>query len=239
MESHSVSIAILAGGKGTRLRQVVWDRPKPLALVAGQSFLEHILARLGRDNFHEVTLCVGHMSEMVEATLGRERYGMRLRYSREQTPLDTAGALRHALPHLPGSHILGLNGDTFLDISYADFVARARGADTDAVLGLIRRADAGRYGRVLLDKTGRVRVFSEKAEGAAGWVNAGIYFFRRELLADLSAGPLSLERNVLPELAASGRLAAVPLECEFIDIGTPESYAQAQRLPQFASSAEK
>jgi len=233
MTPVSVSAVILAGGKGTRLRPVVSDRPKPLALVAGRSFLEHILNRLRHDGFGEAVLCVGYMADMVEAMLGPRNQGVRLHYSRENIPLDTAGAFRHALPHFSGSHILGLNGDTFIDTSYAHFVAQAIRVDADAVLGIVWSDDAGSYGRVLRDDAGTVVTFAEKGEAGSGWVNAGVYLFRRQMLVDLPTGPLSLERHVLPQLAASGRLASVALECAFIDIGTPESYARAQALPQF------
>jgi len=96
--------AILAGGLGTRLRSVVSDRPKVLALVRGQPFLAYLLDQLGEAGIRRVVLLTGYKGEQIEETFG-SRYGnIQLEYSAETEPLGTAGALRLALPKLfPGS----------------------------------------------------------------------------------------------------------------------------------------
>src|SRR5690349_15097040 len=110
--------AILAGGLGTRLRSVVSDRPKVLALVRGRPFLAYLLDQLGEADIRRVVLLTGYKGEQIEKTFG-SRYGnIDLEYSAETEPLGTAGALRLALPKLfanatVAGTVLMLNGDSF------------------------------------------------------------------------------------------------------------------------------
>src|SRR5438067_1667607 len=92
--------AILAGGLGTRLRSVVSDRPKVLALVRGQPFLAYLLDQLGAAGIRRVVLLTGYKGEQIEQTFGSRNGNIQLEYSAEPEPLGTAGALRLALPKL-------------------------------------------------------------------------------------------------------------------------------------------
>jgi D-glycero-alpha-D-manno-heptose 1-phosphate guanylyltransferase len=125
--------AILAGGLGTRLRSVVSDRPKVLALVRGKPFLAYLLDQLGEAGIRRVVLLTGYKGEQIEETFG-SRYGdIQLEYSAETEPLGTAGALRLALPKLfaaPTSNgdqaagtVLMLNGDSFCAADLNEFRA--------------------------------------------------------------------------------------------------------------------
>ena len=87
----NVTAYILAGGFGTRLRQVVADRPKALAEILGRPYIYHLLDGLARAGVHRVVLCTGHMADMLEAAVGSSYRGMDLLYSREDEPLGTGG----------------------------------------------------------------------------------------------------------------------------------------------------
>src|SRR5690242_9231679 len=108
-----VTVAILAGGLGTRLRPVVADRPMVLAEVLHRSFLSWWLDTLDRQGFRDVVLCTGFMADQVRNTYGSAYGRLQIRYSVEETPLGTGGALAKALPHLNSDPILVLNGDSF------------------------------------------------------------------------------------------------------------------------------
>ena len=232
---HDVSTAVLAGGLGTRLRAAVADRPKVLAPVAGRPFLTHLLDRLARAGAREVVLLTAHAAAQVRDALGEEYAGMRLRYSVEPAPLGTAGAVRQALPLLRSDTILLLNGDSYCDVDLAAFRRSHDGAATG--LTLTRVADASRFGRVRVAADGRVVDFEEKkADGRPGWINAGVYLLPRALLQGLDpARPASLERDLLPAWVAAGRVRGFRAGGRFIDIGTPESYAEAEAF--FAGAA--
>ena len=128
-----VTVAILAGGLGTRLRPAVADRPKVMAEVGGRPFLTRWLDCLAEQGFRRVVLCTGHRAAQVRAGLGTEHRGLSLSYSVETAPLGTGGALRHALPRLTSEVILVLNGDSYIGI------ARKLGIDLDDLLRASRR----------------------------------------------------------------------------------------------------
>src|ERR1051326_2110224 len=111
--SGAASAAILAGGLGSRLRSVVSDRPKVLAPVNGRPFLAILLDQLVESGAESVALCTGYLGEQVESAFGSVYRNLKIFYSREQSPLGTAGALRLGLPPLSARSILGMNGGSF------------------------------------------------------------------------------------------------------------------------------
>jgi NDP-sugar pyrophosphorylase family protein len=223
--------AILAGGLGTRLRSVVADRPKVLAPVAGRPFLFHLLDQLLSAAIEDVVLLIGHLGEQVREALGDSYQGMRLRYSSEPAPLGTGGALRHALPYLDAPQVLLLNGDSYCDADLGEFRRFRQARSATASLLLTRVPDTSRFGRVQMNYAGRVVRMDEKGRAGRGWINAGVYLFDRALIERLPpVSPLSLERDVLPPWIAAGKVVGFQPDGRFLDIGTPESYCDADNF---------
>ena len=102
---------VLAGGVGTRLRQVVPDLPKPMAPVAGRPFLEILLYFLARKGFTRVVLSLGFMADKVVAHFGDQFAGMELVYEIEHTPLGTGGAVRLGLTRIDVGQAMGDAGN--------------------------------------------------------------------------------------------------------------------------------
>lgn len=233
METQGIEQAvILAGGLGTRLRQVLADRPKAMAPFEGRPFLEYQLRALQAGGVRELVLCVGYLAETISGHFGDGAdWGLRVRYSVEPAPLGTGGALKLAEPLLADTFLL-LNGDTFLTCDLGALERHHREHRADMTLAVATETDAARYGSVAVGPDGRVTGFREKAsDGRAGYVNAGLAVLSRALLADLPAGgPLSLEREALAGWVATRRVYAFPVAGGFVDIGTPEGYEQFARL---------
>jgi NDP-sugar pyrophosphorylase family protein len=223
------SAIVLAGGLGTRLRAAVPDRPKPLAPVAGRPFVTHLLDDLEDAGVREAVLCVSHMADAVKAALGDRYRSIRLAYSREATPLGTGGAIRQALPQASSGTVLVANGDSLFRTDLRAFWEWHVARGLHASLLLARVEDAGRFGRVAFDNLGRITEFAEK-DGVRepGWINAGLYLLDRSRILSIPPGqPISLEKEVFPRwipLGLHGRTS----EGLFMDIGTPESYRQAE-----------
>jgi len=225
---------VLAGGLGTRLRSVVTDRPKVLALVAGRPYLAHLLDQLADAGLRRVVLCTGYRADQVRATFGTRYRELELLYSEEDRPLGTAGALRLALPQADSEILLVLNGDSYCaaDLSaFWRFHEGHRGSGHSASLVLTRVASTRRYGRVEINSNGAVTRFLEKgAVDGPGLINAGIYLLDRGVVEPIPAAqPVSLERDMFPSWIA-GSLYGFAASSAFIDIGTPESYAAADRF---------
>ncbi|HWG44466.1 MAG TPA: nucleotidyltransferase family protein [Gemmataceae bacterium] len=225
-----VTGVILAGGLGTRLRSRIADRPKVLAPVHGRPYLAYLLDQLAGAGLRNVVLLTGYLAEQIRSEFGDSYAHLRLAYSVEPSPLGTAGALRQALPHLLTPTVLLLNGDSYCAASLFDFreFHNRQGADFSLVLTPVE--DCSRYGKVCLGPDDRVLRFEEKSQGAgAGWVNAGIYLLSRSLIEEIPTGDsVSLERDMFPTWAADKRCFGFPCHAQFLDIGTPESYARAE-----------
>lgn len=222
---------IVAGGRGTRLGAIAADTPKPLLDVGGRPFVEHLLFELGRIGVEEVLLLVGpHRAAFARALRPARRSAPRLALISEPEPAGTAGALWHARRRLAPRFFL-LNGDSILDGNLLRLAAAM--AEDRAAAGAVAALavpDAARYGRIACAGD-RIVAFREKGAGGPGLVNAGVYLFDRErVLRQVARPPLSLERDVLPALAAEGALRAVRFAGRFIDIGLPDSLAEARGL---------
>ncbi len=219
---------ILAGGLGTRLRDVTGEAPKSMAQVAGRPFLAYLLLQLRRDGFRDVVVLTGYGADAIERYFGTGgSLGVDITYSREPLPLGTGGALRLAATRSPGERYLVMNGDSFLDIHvdalvHAHRSAVARGAV--ATVALARVPDAARFGTVEIDARGTVTRFVEKSAGSRGDINAGIYVLEASVIEAIEPDrPVSLEREILAGLVGRG-LMGIPYEAAFADIGVPESY---------------
>ena len=251
-----LTAAILCGGRGTRLRPVVADRPKVLAEVQGRAFLAHVLDRLAAYGIAKVVLCTGYRGDQVESLFGDSYGELRLLYSQEAAPLGTAGALRAALPLFQANPVLVMNGDSFCHADLRAFWAWHFAQEADGSVLLTRLANSDRYGRAHLDAAGRLVGFEEKSvEGGPGWINAGTYLLDLQLLETIPTGRfVSLEGEMLPlwlnvgsssaieregaaglDQAKGRRLYGYESQGRFLDIGTPESYAAADQF--FAEEA--
>lgn len=229
IELTAVTAAILAGGLGSRLRPVVSDRPKALANIGERPFLTYLFDQLVVAGAKDVVVCTGYLGDQIRMIFG-ESYGpLRLNYSRESTPLGTAGALRLALPLFNFDSVLVMNGDSYCDANLGEFWLWHGARHARVSLLLSRVLDTERFGQVQVDRDGKVTDFREKGTGQGlGWINAGIYLLSRDLLAEIPANrTVSLEREVFPNWIGRG-LYGFQSEARFMDIGTPEAYASAQ-----------
>jgi histidinol-phosphate phosphatase family protein len=230
MELSRVPVALLAGGLGTRLRSAISDRPKVLAQIGTRPFLAYLLDQVAASGCSSVVLCTGYLGEQIESVFGRNYNGLQITYSREPEPLGTGGALRLALPQLDSDWVLVMNGDSYCRIDLSDFWHWHCQRRASASIALARVMCSERYGVVDLDTAARVIAFSEKKNTGPGWINAGIYFLRRELIESVPPGTtVSLEREIFPhwiERNFYGYRAPGP----FLDIGTPEDLATAENF---------
>jgi NDP-sugar pyrophosphorylase family protein len=223
---------LLVGGLGKRLQSVVSTVPKPLARLGNVPFLQLLVLQLRSQGIRRMVMCTGHLGGQIEEEFGDGRnFGVSIEYSREASPLGTAGALKFAERHLEQDlRFLLMNGDSFLEMDFNQF-AQFHSAHGGPISMAVRKVpNAARYGTVKLDAEGRLKSLIEKTgiEGP-GLVNGGVYIFNHEVLDRIPDGPSSLELDVLPRMLTEGVWAS-DQNGMFIDIGTPEDYARAADL---------
>jgi len=221
---------VLVGGQGTRLRPLTETVKKELLPLVDRAILHHNLDRLVRAGIEEVVMSSSYLEDAFSA-LVRERAGSpAVRWVTEPTPLDTGGAILHALDAIEDDTVVAMNGDVITDLDVADLAAAHAEHGAIATIAVHRVDDARAYGLVSTDTTGRVLGFLEKpSEPVAGDINAGTYVLDRAAFDAAPRGePVSIEREVFPALIASGHpVFAIRGDAYWMDLGTPEKYLQA------------
>ena len=227
---NDIDVIILAGGFGTRLRSVFFDRPKVLAPINGVPFLKCYLEWLRGFGARRVVLSLGHRAEMVQDFVKSENWsGLEIAANIETTPLGTGGAVRACLPLVQSPTTLVANGDSVTRLDLCRFVEFHREKSARLSMVLTRQPQIGASGLVETDANDAVISFTEKPPGATtgGYINAGLYLLQREVIEEIPADkPVSIEKEVFPKFCGRG-FFALKGGFPFIDIGTPESYRHA------------
>lgn len=240
--SWSVPVGvILAGGLGTRMQPLTRTTPKPMLPVGGEPIVLHQLRQLASAGLQDVVLAISHRAEDFEqvSVLGSE-LGVRVRLSVEDTPMGTGGGLAMAARSLPvgpdDQPVVVLNGDLLTGHDLSAQIAALRDADgrVDGVVHVRQVLDARPFGSVTTDDEGVITAFVEKSpHPPSREVNAGTYVLRRGLLEDLERQladtPISMEREVFPEVVARRGLLAYREDAYFRDVGSPAALVAASR----------
>lgn len=218
---------VLVGGLGTRLWPATQKMPKPLLDIGGRPFLDYLLADLVRQGIADILLLAGYLGEQVaERYHGLRIGGVRLAVVIETAPAGTAGALVGARDLL-ASHFVLMNGDTLFDAGIAALAAMPVADPWLVRIALRRVGDGERYGNVIL-RGNQITAFRDKvASRGPALIHGGIAIVDRELLAKIGLPPVSLECDVLPALAREGLVYGKQFDGYFIDIGVPDTLAQA------------
>lgn len=227
---------ILAGGAGTRLRTVVSDRPKPMALVGGMPFLQHLMDYWIAQGISSFVLSVGYMAPTITDYFGENYRGCRLSYTVEPTPLGTGGGLLSALSQITdNAPVLVLNGDTLFAVTLDRLAAFHHHKKSGCSFCLFPTAEqAGgqtRYMSPGLDSENRLTTLH--ADNRAGGVaNGGVYLVNPALIRRHYNGKtgqnFSLEHDIFADLLDRKEpLFGVVFDRPFLDIGLPDDYAYA------------
>jgi D-glycero-alpha-D-manno-heptose 1-phosphate guanylyltransferase len=227
---NKIDVIILAGGLGTRLRQVVSEVPKCMAPVCGKPFLSYLLDYLKNYSVDKVILSVGYLRDSIIQYIDNQKhnYNFEFDFAIEETPLGTGGGIRLALEKATTPNVLVLNGDTFFNVDVNSLIMNHLHSEKDITIALKPMENFERYGNVLLDGNGCVVEFQEKTFCAKGQINGGVYVLRRE--SDVMNGlpeKFSFETEVLQKQAKTLNINGVMCDDYFIDIGIPEDYAKA------------
>lgn len=224
---------LLVGGKGTRLRPLTVNTPKPMLATAGVPFLHHVLAKAAAAGVEHVVLATSYRPEVFRDGIGDgSRLGLRVDYVTEEVPRGTGGAIRNVadlLESRPDDPVVILNGDVLSGHDLAAQVKAHVDAGADATLHLTEVDDPRAFGCVPTDSSGRVTAFLEKTpDPVTNRVNAGCYVFRRSVIDAIPAGrAVSVERETFPGLVAGGAIVLGHVDPAYwLDLGTPAAYVR-------------
>ena len=230
---------ILAGGKGTRLRDRLGDLPKPMIPIAGRPLLEHQVELVRRHGMTDLVLFVHHRADSIQAHFGDgSRWGVSIRYVVEREPLGTAGAVLAGWEAL-ASRFAVLYGDTMVNVDLSRMGSAHARSSAAATLLVHPNNHPLDSDLVEADPAGRVTAFHNRPHPPGRFyqnlVNAGLYVMERESLVPFreglaaagSAGGAGLDfgRDLFPAMLGRGlRLEGYNTPEYIKDIGTPTRY---------------
>ena len=222
---------ILAGGFGTRLQAVVSDLPKPMAPINNEPFLNYVFDYLLHYKIEHVVLSTGYLADKISDYYKNEYRGIKISYTKEETPLGTGGGIRLAMTKCYTSDVLVLNGDSFFDVNITDHFNNHISKQADCSLALRKVFNASRYGTILLGIGNAIETFKEKNNiEQTGLINGGVYILNKAMYqsATPKATNFSIEKDFFEKQLFKQSIMGFEFDGYFIDIGIPEDYERAQ-----------
>jgi mannose-1-phosphate guanylyltransferase/phosphomannomutase len=225
---------VMAGGEGSRLRPLTIERPKPMLPVVNRPLLGHILYLLRQHGINDVVITLQYLPTQIQDFYGDGKaLGMNIEYVIEESPLGTAGSVKHAEAMLPDSEpFLVISGDALTDFDLSAMVRFHLDHKALLTVALYHVPDPLEYGVISADANGRIAQFLEKPswrEVISDTVNTGIYVVQPEVLARIpSDRPIDWSQDIFPEMLAQ----LVPFygyvaEGYWCDIGNLAEYRRA------------
>jgi len=196
---------IMAGGYGTRLRPLTNVIPKPMVPIIDQPLIEYIVQHLKKYDFDDIIITLGYRPQDIISYLGDgSRYGVKIRYNVENTPLGTAGSVK-AVSEMLNKTFLVISGDSFTNINLYD-VAKFHGSHPKGITMVVKELED-------------VKGFG-KSNGK--FVNTGMYMIEKKLLQNIPSGKFDFSRDFFPFVL--DEMKAYVMKEYWSDIGTLSSY---------------
>lgn len=220
---------ILAGGKGTRLYPYTTVFPKPLMPVGEKPILEIVFKQLKHFGIEHITIAVGYLAELIQTYFGDgSKFGLKIDYSREESPLGTAGPIK--LAGKQETDFLMMNGDILCSLDFGDMFRSHIENDCIATIGTYKKEVKIDLGVLELSPHGQIIDYIEKPTLYYD-VSMGIYYFKPEIYDYIEEA----EVLDLPDLMKRLMKQKVPinsyqLDGHWLDIGRQEDYAHAQKF---------
>ena len=226
-----VTAVILAGGMGTRLRQVVSDRPKVMAEINGKPFLYYVLDQLADVDIKRVVISTGYMADKIEEVIGFSYKGLKVDYSWEESPLGTGGALKLARQSISTKYCLVMNGDSYTEYDPVSLFMTHKQKNANITILVKAVGDTTRFGTNQMNKQNEIIKFMEKGSNKGpGLINAGVYVMNTSTIHKIpKKTPCSLEYDFFPKMVGKA-ICGFDTKGKFIDIGTPKSYSKAEKF---------
>ncbi len=222
---------ILAGGFGTRLQSVVNDVPKPMAPINNIPFLNYVFDYLKFYQIEHVVLSTGYLAEKILDYYKEEFNGIKISYTKEETPLGTGGGIRLAITKCTTTDVLVLNGDSFFDVDINIHYSNHLLKQANCTLALRKVDNAARYGTIQLGDLNAIDAFKEKdSVEREGLINGGVYILNREIYLSKTEvnSAFSIEKDFYEKRIKELTIFGFEYNGYFIDIGIPEDYKKAQ-----------
>ncbi len=225
---------VLAGGFGTRLRPLTYSRPKSMLPIGPKPVLQYVIESLSDSGFDDIIVTTNYLPEQIQEYFGDgSRFGVSLRYPKEETPLGTAGSVKNAERYLDETFAL-IQGDNITDIDMAEQLKYHKSKNALATLSVMKANAPWKYGVVVLDKQDKITGFQEKPppeQCRSNLINTGLYVLEPDVLKLIPSGkPFDFAKDVFPIILDQGKgLYGYRAKGFWTDIGSAEGFLEASR----------
>ncbi len=217
---------IMAGGKGTRLKPITHEIPKPLVPLHDKPILQHTIDLLRKYGIKEIIISVGYKADKIKEYFGNgRRFGVNIIYVEEDEPLGTGGPLRLAKEFLTDTFVM-CNADELKNIDLFDMYMFHKQNKGKATIALTTVEDPSAFGVAKL-KGNKIVEFIEKPKKGtepSKLINSGLYIMEPEAIDLVKPGKSMVEIDVFPRIAKEGKLFGYPFSGQWFDTGTMERY---------------
>ncbi len=229
-------VVILAGGEGKRLNPYTIVLPKPLMPVGNLPILEIIIRQLKKHNLKDITLAVGYLGNLIQTFFGDgKKFGVRIKYSYEDTPLGTMGPLR-LIPGLKKTFMV-MNGDLLTTLDYEKLMRYHISKRPIATIAVQKREIETDYGVLEFNKKNELTKYREKPR-LPYQVSMGIYVFEPSIFELIPKDRKFDFPDLMNLLLQKGEKVLVYPSSDFwLDIGRHEDYGKA--LEEFEKMKRK
>jgi len=220
---------IMAGGLGTRLLPHTELCPKPMLELGGRPMLEHIILKAKADGFYNFIISIHHLGNMIEDYFNDgSKWGVKIKYVREESPLGTAGSL--SLVDAPlNSPIVVSNGDVLTDIRYTDIIDFHIAHQASATMAVRSHEIQNQFGVVVTNGI-ELEGFEEKPVYRS-YINAGIYVLEPKVLSLLKFHEYCNMPTLFELIKENlGRTVVFPMHESWLDVGRPGDLIEARKL---------
>lgn len=215
---------ILAAGLGERMRPLTEHTPKPLLMAGGKPLIVWQIERLRQAGFGDLVINHAHLGRKLEAALADgAALGVRIAWSDEGTPLETAGGIARAGHLLGAAPFVVTNGDVYAEFDYTRLwpvlADMAKNPEHLAHLVLVDNPVHHPQGDFVLDGD---RVAMPPTHAVSRLTFSGIGCYRPELFADIVPGDKAKLAPLLQRAMAAGRVSGEHFAGRWEDVGTPQ-----------------
>ncbi len=188
-----------------------------------------------------VIFATGHLSEQIKNYCSKIDYSKNFIFANEKEKLDTGGALKNACLYSTSKTCLAFNGDCFCDADINILKDYHIEKQADFTILALKMLNANRYGSIMFNDNNEILKFAEKSTSQLeSHINVGFYCFNKKIIDDYDKKIFSLEQDFFPSLIKNQRpFYAMPFNGRFIDIGTENSYKEAQQFFKEAQTHAK
>lgn len=221
-------VVLMAGGRGTRLKPITEDVPKPMVEVGGKPILSTIVERFVAQAFTRIVLAVNYKREIIEDYFGDgAKFGARISYVREAQQMGTAGALS-LLSEPARGPVIVMNGDLLARVNFHRLLKFHQEQAAAATMGVFEYKHTVPFGVVHFDGEAFGGIVEKPVHRY--FASAGIYVLAPEVIAGIARDRPTDMPAVFERVKASGRPPAVfPLREYWIDVGQIDDLKQAER----------